>query len=145
MIPQSSPCLPPMLTRKGLLLSHSGATMIALKGPASGRSSCPTLILKVNNLPNYGFPLTRAVERTDLLMPVKFTQSCPTCGRRIDVRASLLGCTVACQHCGAEFAAKAGEEQIVRQDSSENLLKRVEQALRKAEQSSMVGTAPHGD
>lgn len=78
-------------------------------------------------------------------MPIKFTQSCPTCGRRIDVRASLLGCTVACQHCGAEFAANAGEEQIVRQDSGENLLKRVEQALRKAEKSSMVGTGHSTD
>ena len=38
-------------------------------------------------------------------MSIKFTQSCPTCGRRIQVRASLLGCTVGCQHCKAEFTA----------------------------------------
>jgi len=72
-------------------------------------------------------------------MPIKFTQSCPTCGRRIDVRASLLGCTVACQHCGAEFTATANEPQAVQRDSGEELLQRVELALRRAEEASAVG------
>ena len=119
--------------------------MLILHILSVGRSSCPGRYLKDKNLPKHGFPFTRTVERTDLLMPIKFTQSCPTCGRRIDVRASLLGCTVACQHCGAEFAAKASEETIIRQDTSEDLLRRVEQALRKAEQSSMVGAGPNAD
>lgn len=74
-------------------------------------------------------------------MPIKFTQSCPTCGRRIDVRASLLGCTVACQHCGAEFTATASEETVLRQDSGEELLRRVEQALRRAERATAVGSS----
>ena len=39
-------------------------------------------------------------------MSVRFTQCCPTCGRRIQIRATLLGCTVACQHCQAEFVAE---------------------------------------
>jgi len=43
-------------------------------------------------------------------MSVKFTQSCPTCGRRIRIRASLLGYTVACQHCRAEFVAHSDFE-----------------------------------
>ncbi|WP_044303878.1 hypothetical protein [Rhodopirellula sallentina] len=73
-------------------------------------------------------------------MSIKFTQSCPTCGRRIDVRASLLGCTVACQHCGAEFTATACEEsRMGREQSNEDLLDRVEKALRRAEEASMVG------
>ncbi len=38
-------------------------------------------------------------------MSVHFTQSCPTCGRRIRVRASLMGMSVACQHCNATFKA----------------------------------------
>ena len=71
-------------------------------------------------------------------MTIKFTQSCPTCGRRIDVRASLLGCTVACQHCGAEFTAAASDEQPLSRESGEALLLRVESALRRAEEASEV-------
>ncbi|WP_044255272.1 hypothetical protein [Rhodopirellula sp. SWK7] len=71
-------------------------------------------------------------------MSIKFTQSCPTCGRRIDIRASLLGCTVACQHCGAEFTANANEESRMGPERNEDLLDRVEKALRRAEEASMV-------
>jgi hypothetical protein len=34
-----------------------------------------------------------------------FVQECPTCGRRLQVRVIYLGKRVACQHCGAQFAA----------------------------------------
>ena len=34
-----------------------------------------------------------------------FVQECPTCGRRLEVRLVYLGKRVACQHCGAQFAA----------------------------------------
>ena len=44
-----------------------------------------------------------------LFMSVRFTQSCPTCGRRIQVRASLMGCEVRCQHCDAVFVAQHDE------------------------------------
>lgn len=43
-------------------------------------------------------------------MSVRFTQCCPTCGRRIQIRATLLGRTVACQHCHAEFVAEMESE-----------------------------------
>ncbi len=43
-------------------------------------------------------------------MSIRFTQSCPTCGRRVQIRASLIGYTVACQHCNAEFVAEADRE-----------------------------------
>ena len=43
-------------------------------------------------------------------MSVRFTQCCPTCGRRVQIRATLLGCTVACQHCRAEFVAEIESE-----------------------------------
>ena len=72
-------------------------------------------------------------------MSIKFTQSCPTCGRRMDIRAALLGCTVACQHCGAEFTATANEDIAVPRDHDEDLLTRVEKALRRAEAASLVG------
>jgi ribosomal protein L37AE/L43A len=74
-------------------------------------------------------------------MTIKFNQSCPTCGRRIDVRASLLGCIVACQHCGAEFTATADEDMVARRDPGEDLLKRVEQALEKAERATAIGVS----
>jgi hypothetical protein len=74
-------------------------------------------------------------------MSVRFTQSCPTCGRRLRIRASLLGCTVACQHCQAEFVAEshvAGRTTAMQEgescDSSSDLMDRVEQALKRANQ-----------
>ncbi|MDG2222570.1 MAG: response regulator [Rubripirellula sp.] len=44
-------------------------------------------------------------------MSVRFTQCCPTCGRRIQIQTTLLGRTVACQHCRAEFVAQLDSEQ----------------------------------
>ncbi len=73
-------------------------------------------------------------------MSVRFTQSCPTCGRRLQIRASLLGCTVACQHCQAEFVADSGGSREPEStdtdamDSSDSLMLRVEQVLEKARQ-----------
>ena len=72
-------------------------------------------------------------------MSVRFTQSCPTCGRRIQVRASLIGSTIACQHCKAEFVAQNGSTREA--GSSDNstplsvdpLMARVEQALERAQ------------
>ena len=72
-------------------------------------------------------------------MSVRFTQSCPTCGRRIQIAASLLGCTVACQHCEGEFVANAGSEGELSDcgepsvhEVSDPLMDRVEQALERA-------------
>ena len=42
-------------------------------------------------------------------MSVRFTQSCPTCGRRVQVRVSLVGYDVACPHCQSHF--RAGSDQ----------------------------------
>ncbi|TWU43277.1 hypothetical protein Q31b_23150 [Novipirellula aureliae] len=65
---------------------------------------------------------------------VRFTQSCPTCGRRVEIRASLLGCTVACQHCHAEFTASAQNNDCEKLPQTDDLLARVEIALRRAEE-----------
>jgi len=73
-------------------------------------------------------------------MTVRFTQSCPTCGRRIEVRAALIGRTVACQHCRAEFLADISDGSPALPpnhgcgDASDALLDRVEQVLEKARQ-----------
>ncbi|TWT84487.1 hypothetical protein CA13_59660 [Planctomycetes bacterium CA13] len=69
---------------------------------------------------------------------VRFTQSCPVCGRRVEIRASLLGCTVACQHCNAEFVASAQSDGCQHIDRSNDLLARVETALRRAEEQAAV-------
>jgi hypothetical protein len=72
-------------------------------------------------------------------MSVRFTQSCPTCGRRIQVRASLMGCDVACQHCHAVFVAEQDsahlsvQPEVVADDLNlDPLMDRVEQALSRA-------------
>ncbi len=77
-------------------------------------------------------------------MSVRFTQSCPTCGRRVQVRASLIGYTVACQHCNAEFIAEAeGDERCATAPGGaqpsgritvDPLMARVEDALLRAAQ-----------
>ncbi len=88
-------------------------------------------------------------------MSVRFTQSCPTCGRRIQVRASLMGCDVCCQHCHAVFVAhlEDSHQDSTHQDaaqrpspsqaaddfaSSDPLMDRVQQALNRAEESAAV-------
>ncbi|MGB7343095.1 MAG: response regulator [Pirellulaceae bacterium] len=60
---------------------------------------------------------------------IRFNQSCPTCGRRVQVRASLLGSTVACQHCKAEFTATGMEGEPSQIDDNCRLMARVERAL----------------
>lgn len=38
-------------------------------------------------------------------IPVSFHQGCPVCGRLLDIRVTLLGRRVYCQHCGGAFIA----------------------------------------
>jgi len=67
-------------------------------------------------------------------MPLHFIQSCPTCGRRVEVHTRLLGQQVACQHCHAEFVASSvDDEDQSWGDSSYNLLARVEEALKRTQ------------
>jgi ribosomal protein L37AE/L43A len=65
-------------------------------------------------------------------MPLHFTQSCPTCGRRLQVHTRLLGQNVACQHCHGQFTAGASED-ASRHDSSHDLLARAEAMLKLTE------------
>jgi len=95
------------------------------------------------------FPSRRSVAHQmtygGLFMPVSFTQSCPTCGRRIQIRASLLGCIVGCQHCHAVFEAQEDcsgsrhEPEDPHSDPhSDPLMERVEQALNRANEATVV-------
>lgn len=72
-------------------------------------------------------------------MPLHFTHSCPTCGRRVQVHTRLLGQKVACQHCHAEFVAGSADDDQSWGDSSDSLLARVEAALKRSQ--SKVTTA----
>ena len=62
-------------------------------------------------------------------MSVRFSQSCPTCGRRVEIRTSLLGQIVACQHCHAEFVANPHAGLSSYRDADDELMLRVERAL----------------
>lgn len=66
-------------------------------------------------------------------MPLHFTQSCPTCGRRLEVHTRLWGQRVACQHCHAEFLAGAAEDERSQADSGYSLLARAEAALQRSQ------------
>ncbi|OYP32342.1 hypothetical protein CGZ80_19955 [Rhodopirellula sp. MGV] len=60
---------------------------------------------------------------------IRFTRSCPTCGRRIQIRGSLLGREVSCQHCNAKFVAMATDDSAGRIDDAQRLLDRVDTIL----------------
>lgn len=64
---------------------------------------------------------------------VRFTRSCPTCGRRIQIRGSLLGKVVACQHCNAEFVAMATDQLSGCVDDAQRLMDRVDSALSRSQ------------
>ena len=66
---------------------------------------------------------------------IRFTRSCPTCGRRVEIRPALLGCSVACQHCKAEFVASVSDDERHRIDENHRLMARVDQMLEQAERS----------
>ncbi|MEM6778607.1 MAG: response regulator [Planctomycetota bacterium] len=67
-------------------------------------------------------------------MTIRFHQSCPTCGRRMDIRASLMGRTVACQHCSAEFIANPSQGGPPQRSVCEDLMSRAEAALQRADE-----------
>ncbi|QEF98859.1 hypothetical protein Mal15_29160 [Stieleria maiorica] len=64
---------------------------------------------------------------------VRFTRSCPTCGRRIQIRGSLLGRVVACRHCNAEFVAMVSDDTSGCVDDAQRLMDRVESVLSRSQ------------
>ena len=57
-----------------------------------------------------------------------FVQSCPTCGRRLQVRIEYLGKEVMCQHCRAHFNASDSSAPAAAA-GTHALLERVDQLL----------------
>jgi ribosomal protein L37AE/L43A len=71
-----------------------------------------------------------------------FIQECPTCGRRLQVRVIYLGKRVACQHCGAQFAACDPQSpESPMSDSSGMLLTRVDHLLEASARRDTVATS----
>lgn len=64
---------------------------------------------------------------------VFYSQPCPVCGRRLQIRVSLLGHRVYCQHCGGGFTAV---DESLRgppvADRVDDLLARATRALRQS-------------
>lgn len=74
-------------------------------------------------------------------MPLHFKQSCPVCGRRLEVPARLLGHTIGCQHCTAEFrAGENQEESSSAADGGDALLARVEAILARSTRPTLRST-----
>jgi hypothetical protein len=79
-------------------------------------------------------------------MSLHFTQCCPTCGRRVRVRANLLGSSVGCQHCQAEFVARAETRSEIASTKlpvepvvTDPLMARVEELLAQSSQDPAIG------
>jgi ribosomal protein L37AE/L43A len=75
-------------------------------------------------------------------MSVRFTQSCPTCGRRVEIRASLLGSLVACQHCKAEFVAMGDDVEFQRSQATADLMRRIDRVLEQTQPAAPVSPSP---
>ena len=66
--------------------------------------------------------------------PTYFTQECPTCGRRLQIRVVFLGRNVICQHCRGELLAlDAVGNRYPGSLPAENLLRRADELLETSE------------
>lgn len=63
---------------------------------------------------------------------VYFHQHCPVCGRMLQVRVSLLGQQVYCQHCGGGFTAMDEELRPAAERPSQTVESRAEELLEQA-------------
>lgn len=46
----------------------------------------------------------------------RFTKSCPTCSRKLDISVELIGRNIACPHCRSEFKANLNHENDLYED-----------------------------
>ena len=102
-----------------------------LKKPICGVKYCTTIRQGLYSDRNAFAVPTRQTEMP--LMSLRFVQPCPTCGRRLEVRIELLGRGVACQHCRAEFVATDQQRFSEPPAMTDDLMQRVEAALRQSD------------
>ncbi len=70
-------------------------------------------------------------------MATYFSQSCPTCGRKLQVRVQFLGRQLSCRHCHGEFMAAQIDERQPNLQSRE-LMNRVDRLLRSTPQNEVT-------
>jgi len=76
-------------------------------------------------------------------IPVSFHQGCPVCGRLLQIRVTLLGRRVYCQHCGGGFIAAdpsscGPSSERARDRRVADLIARAEMALQQAAESTSL-------
>jgi len=69
---------------------------------------------------------------TGMSSPTRFLQTCPTCGRRLEVRVEHLGRELTCQHCRGRFVAT--HEDYTSAEGTTALLRRADELLQMAAQ-----------
>ena len=62
-----------------------------------------------------------------------FVQSCPVCGRRLNVRVEHLGKIVECSHCRGKFVAADPSSQRGAATTAQSLLHKADLLLKRAE------------
>ncbi len=73
-----------------------------------------------------------------------FTQECPTCGRRLQIRVEFLGKGVVCQHCRGEFVARdPSSDRYPESRPPKTLLHRVDELLESAQDEHDSSRASH--
>jgi hypothetical protein len=77
------------------------------------------------------------MEAMSMRAPLRYVQSCTTCGRLLEVRVELLGKPIACPHCHAQFTASAAQRAPLTTpaaaDSGDALLERANRVLADAD------------
>jgi hypothetical protein len=68
-----------------------------------------------------------------------FVQSCPTCGRSVQVCVEYLGKRVACDHCQGIFYAMDPDLDVPASDDSSVILRRANQLLATVDRRQRVG------
>ncbi len=62
---------------------------------------------------------------------VRFTRPCPTCGRMLQIPINLIGRSVACSHCAAEFRATPPQDRAT--DEDRLIEEKIDRLLQEAE------------
>ena len=58
-----------------------------------------------------------------------FVKSCPTCGRKLEIRVELLGREVECVHCSANFVADTQEAKQIDDQKIEQVLAKAQEYI----------------
>lgn len=69
----------------------------------------------------------------------RIVQPCPSCKRKLHIRASYVGQTVQCKHCRQQFLVRdPSSSQLILSDSGLALLNRVDEVLEQAQHQTRI-------